>query len=171
MNTNHIIVVPYNPKRKNEFQKIKNEIYNALGNLALSIEHIGSTAVVGLSAKPIIDIDVVIKNHSLLNEVIKKLKDIGYIHEGDLGIKDRDAFKYENKPHLMLHHLYVCPQNSRELKRHITFRDYLRNNPDDVKKYSKIKERGAKLFPYDIEKYIEYKAEFINKIYNKISIL
>ena len=171
MKTNHVIVVPYNPNWKNEFQKIKNEVMSTLGDLALSVEHVGSTSVCGLSAKPIIDIDIVIQDNSVLDEVIGKLELIGYIYEGDLGIKDREAFRYNNKPNLMLHHLYVCPKNSLELKKHIAFRNYLKNHPDCIKEYSKIKEEAAKLYPFDIEKYIEYKAEFINSIYNKISIL
>lgn len=59
----------------------------------------------------------------------------------------------------------VCPQNSKELLRHITFRDFLRNNPEAVKKYSKVKENGAKLFPYNMDKYIEYKTPCIEEMY------
>lgn len=167
MKTEFVEVVPYNPNWKIEFNKIADEIKNTLDTLAISIEHIGSTSVEGLSAKPIIDIDIVIKDNSILNKVIEKLSNVGYIFEGDLGIKDRYAFKYENKPHLMLHHLYVCPENSKELKRHIAFRNYLRNHPDDVQEYSKIKEQGAKLYPNDIDKYIQYKSDLIEKIYVK----
>lgn len=170
MKTNYVEVVPYNPIWKIEFEKIKAEIKNALGNLALSIEHIGSTSVEGISAKPIIDIDVIIKDNSVLDDAIEKLSDIGYINEGNLGIEDREAFRCENKSHLMLHHLYVCPKNSKELKRHIAFRDYLRNHPDAAKEYSDIKEQGAKLYTYDIDRYIEHKSGFIEKIYNKIKM-
>ena len=110
-------------------------------------------------------------DNSLLNAVISRLQDIGYQHEGDLGIKGREAFRYEGKDHLQKHHLYVCPQDSMELKRHIAFRDYLRTHPEAVLEYSRIKEKGAALYPYDIEKYIEYKAPFIEKIYREIVIL
>lgn len=171
MKTEFVEVVPYNPNWKIEFNKIADEIKNTLGKLIVSIEHIGSTSVEGLSAKPIIDIDIVIKDNSFLNEVIEKLSNVGYIFEGDLGIKDRYAFKYESKPDLMLHHLYVCPINSKELKRHIVFRDYLRNHPESIKEYSRIKEQGAKLYPNDIDKYIQYKSDFIEKIYNKINYI
>jgi len=101
----------------------------------------------------------------LFDAVVDKLAGIGYIYEGDFGIKDREAFKYSNKEHLMTHHLYVCPQNSEELNRHITFRNYLRNNPDAVKKYSKVKEKAAELYPNDIDKYIEYKSPCIEEVY------
>ncbi|MBD5549901.1 MAG: GrpB family protein [Lachnospiraceae bacterium] len=165
MKTKHVIVEPYNEIWPKEFEKIKAEIEPALANLCLGFEHIGSTSVIGLSSKPIIDIDVVIENYFVFPEVIKKLNSIGYIHEGDLGIKDREAFKYADKPHLLQHHLYVCPKDSKELQRHITFRDFLRSHPESIKEYSKIKEEAAKLYPDSIEKYMEYKSPCIAKLY------
>lgn len=165
MKTANVIVLPYNSAWKSAFEEIKTEIENAIGDLVIGIEHIGSTSVEGLSAKPIIDIDVVIKDYSVFESVVSKLETIGYIHEGDLGIRDREAFKYSNKPHLLKHHLYVCPQYSNELHRHITFRDYLRNNSAAIQKYSAAKETAAKLFPYSIEKYIEYKSPCIEELY------
>lgn len=165
MGTKNVVVLPYDPKWKNDFEEIKQEIVNAVGDLILRIEHVGSTSVEGLSAKPIIDIDVVISDYSVFDSIISRLSTIGYIHEGDLGIKDREAFKYSDKPHLRKHHLYVCPQNSKELLRHITFRDFLRNNPEAVKKYSKVKENGAKLFPDNMDKYIEHKSPCIEELY------
>ncbi len=166
-----VIVLPYDPKWKTDFENIKRELASAIGDLAIRIEHVGSTSVEGLSAKPIIDIDIVIKDYSVFNCLVDRLKNIGYFHEGNLGIKDREAFKYFDKPYLQTHHLYVCPQNSGELLRHITFRDFLRKNPDAVKKYSKVKEEAAKLFPNDIEKYIEYKSPCIEELYSLCGLL
>lgn len=165
MAAKNVVVLPYDPKWKNDFEEIKQEIVNAIGDLIVCIEHVGSTSVEGLSAKPIIDIDVVISDYSVFDSIVSRLSAIGYTHEGDLGIKDREVFKYSDKPHLRKHHLYVCPQNSKELLRHITFRDFLRNNPEAVKKYSKVKETGAKLFPDNMDKYIEYKSPCIEEMY------
>ena len=72
--------------------------------------------------------------------------------------------------HLRKHHLYVCAENSSELKKHITFRDYLRSHPEAVREYSRIKEEGAELFPNDMDKYIEYKSPFIERIYAEIGL-
>ena len=149
---------------------IKDELSSTLGQLAMRIEHVGSTSVEGLSAKPIIDIDVVISDYAVFEEVVSALKAIGYQHEGDLGIAGREAFKYDGKDHLRKHHLYVCPENSPELKRHIAFRDYLRTHSDVVREYSRIKEEGARLYPYDIDSYIKHKTPFIEKIYKEIGI-
>ena len=165
MRTASVIVVPYDEAWKIAFEEIKKEIEGAIGDLIIGIEHVGSTSVEGLSAKPFIDIDVVIKDYSVFATVVNKLETIGYIHEGDLGIKDREAFKYSNKPHLQKHHLYVCPQDSKELYRHITFRNFLRNNAEAVKQYSLAKETAAQLYPNDIDKYIECKSPCIEELY------
>ena len=162
--------MPYDKAWKSAFEEIKKEIERVIGDLIIGIEHVGSTSVEGLSAKPIIDIDVVIKDYSVFATVVQKLETIGYIHEGDLGIKDREAFKYSNKPHLQKHHLYVCPQYSEELHRHVTFRDYLKNNREAVKKYSLVKETAAILFPNEIEKYIDYKTPCIEELYMRCGL-
>lgn len=165
MRTVKVTVLPYNEGWRSDFEKIKNELENAIGDMVIAIEHVGSTSVQGMSAKPCIDIDVVIKDYSVFDIIVGKLADIGYIHEGDLGIKDREAFKYTDKPHLQTHHLYVCPQYSTELHRHITFRDYLRTHPEAANEYSKVKEKAAQLFPDDIDSYIEFKSPCIAKLY------
>lgn len=171
MRSKNVVVLPYDPKWKTDFEKIKRELVKAIGDLTLCIEHVGSTSVEGLSAKPIIDIDVVISDYSVFDKIVSRLETIGYIHEGNLGIEDREAFKYSDKPHLQTHHLYVCPQNSRELLRHITFREFLRSNPDAVKRYSEVKEKAAKLFPDNIDKYIEYKSPCIQELYSLCGLL
>lgn len=170
MITKHVIVLPYDEGWKQDFLKIKQELQDALGQLAIDIEHVGSTSVEGLSAKPIIDIDVVIEDNTVLKDAVAALERAGYEHEGDLGIPGREAFRYEGKEHLRTHHLYVCPKDSPELKRHIAFRDHLRSHPEAVKEYSRIKEEGAKLYPYDIDGYIEYKSPLINRIYKELGI-
>ena len=170
MRTKRVVVVPYDEAWKNAFEEIKTEIEAEIGALIIGIEHVGSTSVEGMSAKPCIDIDVIIKDYSVFDEIVRKLGVIGYIHEGDLGIKDREAFKYTDKPHLMLHHLYVCPKYSEELRRHITFRDFLRKNPAAVKEYSMVKEKAAALFPDEIEQYIAFKAPCIEELYKECGL-
>ena len=171
MKTKKVIVVSYNKKWPVEFEKIKSHINNALGATAISIEHVGSTSVVGLWAKPIIDVDVVIKDECILPTVIKKLESIGYHYEGNLGIEGRYAFGYREKFDFMSHHLYVCPESSNELKRHLCFKNYLREHPEAVEVYSKIKREGAILFQDDIDGYINYKGAVIQELYNKCGLL
>ena len=165
MRTAKVIVTPFNKAWKTEFEKIKREIETALGDLAIGIEHVGSTSVEGMSAKPCIDIDVIIRDYDVFDDVVERLRAIGYAHEGDLGIQDREAFAYSDKPHLQKHHLYVCPQYSEELHRHLTFRNFLGKSPEAVKKYSAVKEKAAQLFPNDIDRYMQYKAPCIEELY------
>ncbi|MBQ6239620.1 MAG: GrpB family protein [Firmicutes bacterium] len=170
MKTKHVVVLPYDEAWADRFAEIKTEIEAALGELVFRIEHVGSTAVPGLSAKPIIDLDVVIRDSSAFHAAAAALEAIGYQHEGDLGIAGREAFRYDGKDHLQKHHLYVCAQDSAELKRHLAFRDYLRTHPEAVREYSRVKEEGAALYPYDIDGYIEHKTPFIRRIYQEIGL-
>jgi len=164
----YVIVEDYTPIWKEEFKKIKNELLTTLSGQVISIEHVGSTAVEGLCAKPIIDIDIVIDNN--FEEVKRLLETVGYTHEGDLGIAGREAFKYANKSHLMMHHLYVCNKDNDELYRHITFRDFLRSHEKDRELYSTIKKEMALKYPHDIDSYMEGKQPVILDIYKKCGL-
>lgn len=166
-----IIVEPYNPQWVHEFNKFKNEILPVIHNDMISIEHVGSTSVTGLWAKPIIDIDVIIDGGKL-PAIIEKLASMGYRHQGDLGVTGREAFAYEEaeKTHLMKHHLYVCHKENAELKQHLAFRDFLRKSPEYCKKYSTIKIEMAKNFPHDIDSYIKGKEPIILEIYKLCGI-
>ena len=170
MRTKRVVVEKWNPQWKYEYEKIvaslgKDIIYNSI-----KIEHVGSTSVEGLSAKPVIDLDIVIEKDkfAIIKELLNKK---GYEHEGDLGIEGREAFSYSGKEELMTHHLYVCPKNSKELFKHITFRNFLKNNPALAAEYSKVKEQAAVLYPDDIDKYMEFKSEIIEKIYKRCGLL
>ncbi|WP_319378603.1 GrpB family protein [uncultured Methanocorpusculum sp.] len=156
-------MVEYNPEWENEFQKIEDELLFVLAGKILSIEHVGSTSVRGLAAKPIIDIDIVIDDN--FDEVKSLLESMGYHHEGDLGIPGRDAFKYEWKPHLMMHHLYVCKKDNEELARHLTFRNYLREHPDVRDRYGAVKKEMALRYFDDRDSYMIGKSSIIEEIY------
>ena len=170
MKTKNVVVEKWNPKWKDEFERIADSLGEDVIYNSIKIEHVGSTSVEGLSAKPIIDLDIVIENHKF--EIIKRLlKDKGYKYEGDLGIEGREAFSYSGKEELMTHHLYVCSKDSKELFKHITFRDFLKNNTALASEYSKVKEQAAVLYPDDIDKYMEFKSEIIEKIYKRCGLL
>ena len=165
MKTSRVIVLPYDKAWKPAFEAIKAEVEAALGELAVAVEHVGSTSVEGMSAKPCIDLDVVIADYGVFPEAVARLAAIGYVHEGNLGIEGREAFDYKDKPHLCKHHLYVCPMDSPELRRHVVFRDYLRAHPEAAAKYSAVKEEAARLYPHDIDGYMAYKAGVIAQLY------
>ena len=166
-----IIVVPYNENWKKEFEKITGELYPVLKDFILSIEHVGSTSVEGMYAKPVIDLNIIIEDYNSFEMVKSKLEELGYIHKGELGIKDRHAFKYPDKPHLMKHHLYVCPKYSEELKRHIAFRDFLREHKEERDALSKVKILATKYYPHDIDSYLIVKGPWVMDIYEKCGLL
>ena len=171
MRTKHVIVVPYDPKWAQDFETLERRIRAALGELAVGIEHVGSTSVPGLPAKPIVDIDAVIGSMADLPDAVSALAGAGWRWEGDLGIPGREAFAYEGDEKLPAHHLYVCPADSAELRRHRAFRDWLRAHPRDALEYGRIKREGAALFLQDIDGYIAHKAPFIEGIYRKAGAL
>ena len=165
----NIVVLPYDENWKTEFDKIRGELAPALGDSVLAIEHVGSTSVPGLYAKPIIDIDIVIEE-GMFAGVEQKLAQIGYLHVGDQEVAGREVFKYAEKQHLMKHHLYVCVKGTAELERHLALRDYLRTHDLDRDRYSEIKVEMARRYPSDIDAYIEGKGPFIREIYRKCGL-
>ena len=164
-----ITVVPYDSEWKNEFERIKGELAPFVSGLVISIEHVGSTSVQGLYAKPIIDIDIVIKKECF-EAVKEQLVKAGYFHIGNLGIEGREVFEYKDKSHLMEHHLYVCDKDNDELKRHIALRDFLQKNDEYCRKYNEIKIEMAKNHPHDIDSYILGKQPVILEIYEKCGL-
>lgn len=157
-----VIIEDYNPAWPHWFERLRAPVQAALGALALVIEHVGSTAVPGLAAKPIIDMDVVISSRTDLTDVIARMAGIGYRHEGDLGVAGREAFF--PPPGLPAHHLYVCSADSAELRRHLAFRDYLRRHPADAAAYGALKSELAARFGRDRDGYSLAKSDFVNGI-------
>ena len=170
MRTKRVVVEKWNPQWKYEYEKIVDSLGKDIIYNSIKIEHVGSTSVEGLSAKPVIDLDIVIEKDkfAIIKELLNKKR---YEYEGDLGIEGREAFSYSGKEELMTHHLYVCPKDSKELFKHITFRNFLKNNPALAAEYSKVKEQAAVLYPDDIDKYMEFKSKIIEKIYKKCRLL
>ena len=134
-------------------------------NMAAAIEHVGSTAVPDLPAKPIIDIDVLLASETMLPTAVERLASLGYIHQGNLGIAEREAFLAPaNDPP---HHLYVCPPCSAEFRRHMAFRDYLCAHPKDAKIYGDLKITLAERFREDRSAYNNAKSEFVTELTNR----
>jgi GrpB-like predicted nucleotidyltransferase (UPF0157 family) len=158
-NARGVEVVDYDPCWPTRFETLRARIVAALGSLADSIEHVGSTSVPGLAAKPIIDIDVVVVSAIDVPAAIERLALLGYLHRGNLGIDGREAF--ESPPRQIEHNLYLCIRGSTALSNHLTVRDYLRHNPEAAMKYGILKKRLAKQFPMDIDRCIDGKTDLL----------
>jgi GrpB-like predicted nucleotidyltransferase (UPF0157 family) len=135
------LVEKYNPLWAASFEEIKEYLGIKVSQSCIRIEHVGSTSIPGMVAKPIIDLILVIKPRDF-GKVKELLADIGYRHQGDLGIRDREVFELLNantKNPIPKHHLYVCPSNSYELKKETAFRDFLKSNNEYSEQLSKLK--------------------------------
>ncbi|SDJ55166.1 GrpB family protein [Chryseobacterium jejuense] len=178
----------YNPFWKNQFESIKNELEKSIGFLDPQIEHIGSTSVEGLSAKPIIDIMIGIKDESELNKVPLLLEGKDYVYyekynedmpyrrffiklkdkPQNLGfpgiIHSEDEFPEELHNHsLRIAHIHTIPVSSEHWLRHMAFRDYLRAHPEVKEEYQQLKEKLSMMEWLDGNDYNDGKDPFIKK--------
>ena len=171
MDKHTIALAAYDPDWACQFEALKNVYALYLKDRIKSVEHVGSTAVPYLVAKPVLDIDLIITSEAKLQEVIEVLATLGYEFRGDQGIKDRYAFRANGSttPNIGTdrtwpkHHLYCCIENSASLNNHITLRDALRNDPKLREAYRQLKKDLASR-TNDIDVYIEGKSDFIANI-------
>jgi GrpB-like predicted nucleotidyltransferase (UPF0157 family) len=154
-----LVVVEYDPAWPALFAALRAPVATTLGDMAVAIEHVGSTAVPGLAAKPIIDLDVAIHTEADLPLAIGRLAVLGYIYQGDKGIPGRAAFAWP--PGTPRHHLYLCVQDNLAYRRHLLFRDYLRAHPEVCAAYAALKRDLAMRYRTQREAYTEAKGPFI----------
>jgi GrpB-like predicted nucleotidyltransferase (UPF0157 family) len=154
-----IVVVDYDVEWPRRFEALRAGVCPAVVDVADRIEHVGSTSVPGLAAKPIIDMTVVVAAHADVPPTIERLATLGYRHRGNLGIDDREAF--DNPDDLPQHNLYVCPEGTIGLVNQLAVRNYLRADADAARRYGELKKRLAAAFPHDIERYVFGKTDFI----------
>lgn len=156
------VVVDYDPSWPDRFEDIRAFVAPAVADVAQAIEHVGSTSVPGLAAKPVIDVDVVVQSRTDIPAAVAALEELGYVHVGDLGRVDRDAFR--SVSWLPRHHLYVVVHGSRPYLDHVQFRDHLRRHPDDATRYAARKRDVAHLYEIDPDAYVEAKSDVVTDI-------
>ncbi|MFW5799609.1 MAG: GrpB family protein [Spirochaetota bacterium] len=163
-----IIIVPYNPKWIERYNDEKSKLMELFKPYKVHIEHIGSTSVVNLSAKPIVDIMLGADSLSIIENKIKDLEQIGYIYKPDFEsiIPERRFFvKYLND--VKSFHLHCVKFGGEFWNDKLLFRDYLRNHPEIAKKYELLKKELATKYKYDRPTYTESKSDFILHIVEK----
>ncbi len=153
-----IVIVDYDPGWPLEFERLRDRVAAAVGDLAVAIEHIGSTAVPGLAAKPVIDLVIVVEVDGV-EGAIERLSTIGYVHRGNLGVEGREAF--DAPEGRRRHHLYVSPTDSEELRAQLAFRDRLRESRDLSSEYEALKRDLAAKFRDDRMGYTDAKTDFV----------
>jgi GrpB-like predicted nucleotidyltransferase (UPF0157 family) len=145
-----------------DFERLRGRIEAALGDLQARVEHVGSTAVPGLAAKPIVDIDVIVQRVDV-DRAVERLAPIGYRPgEHRLAIPDRHALAWPEGE--QRHHVNVCPSDSAELERHVRFRDRLREDPVLAREYGELKRELARLHRDDRVAYSEAKTGFVEGV-------
>lgn len=157
-----VVIEDYDPNWPQLFETLRSQLALALTGLASSIDHVGSTAVPGLAAKPIIDIDVLLRSSAKLPEVIRQLETLGYEYQGDLGVRGRDVFRAKGAT--VRHHLYVHAPASHEYARHVAFRNHLRTHAEDARAYAALKREAASKFGADRQAYTDAKSAFMQHI-------
>lgn len=156
-----IIVVAYDPQWALQFEHDRAKLLDALRDVNVQSEHIGSTSVVGLDAKPIIDIMIIVDNETDALRSITPIVRMGYICLGEHEVEGRVYFRDE-KPSTRHLHLYV--RGNSEIERLLNFRDYLRTHPETAQQYAELKYALAEKFRNDRVGYTEAKTEFIRDI-------
>ena len=168
MRNRTVIVEDYDSAWPRDFEVLRQRIWPAVAGAALGIEHVGSTSVPGLAAKPIIDMTIVVGARPDVPETIERLAALGYVHRGNLGIDDREAF--DHPAGLRRHNLYVCPVGTIGVVNQIAVRDYLRGHPEAAARYGELKKQLAKRFPDDIDSYVLGKTDFVLEILRRAGL-
>ena len=159
-----IVVVDADPKWPTQFQAIVTYLSPFVEGFIARIEHVGSTSVPGLAAKPIIDIDVVVADEARLPTALKRIESAGYRWVGDLGVAGREAFDAPVTLGLPNHHLYLVEENSRAHCDHWLLRETLIGNPGLIDRYARIKRENAVFAGEDIDCYVALKAAFVSEV-------
>lgn len=157
----YISVVPYDPNWIVEFEKESNKIKSMLGDVLDKINHIGSTAVPGLQAKPVIDIMLEVTSLDLLDGKAIDFENLAYEVKGELGIKGRRYYRKggDNRTH----QIHAFKSGDDNILRHLAFRDYLIAHKSIAEEYGFLKSKIAKTCNHDIEKYCDDKDPFIKE--------
>lgn len=155
-----ITVEPYNPKWPERFNRLKELLAPVLNDFDCRLEHVGSTSVPGLAAKPVIDADLILNAPERLGELKARLEPLGFGSRGDLGLPGREMFT-ESLRLDFPHNFYVCLPGATPLRNHLELRDYLRSHPEAARRYGELKRELAARFPDDVDAYCASKSDLI----------
>lgn len=153
-----IILVPYDPAWPRTFAEHADRIYQALGSVAVRVDHIGSTAVPGLAAKPVIDVDLSVQDVEDESAYLPLLAECGYV------IRVREPGHRMVRTPARDVHVHVCGVGSEWERRHLLFRDWLRANEGDRAAYAALKARLAQRAWNDMNEYADAKGELVSEI-------
>lgn len=155
-----IDVVAWSPRWAEQYDDVAAVLRDALTGIGARVEHVGSTSVPGLAAKPILDIDVVV-DASDVPAAVAALASVGYVHRGDLGVTGREAFFAPDGPR---RHVYVCAAGTTNVRNHLAVRDVLRSRDDLRDAYASVKLALAAEPEMDIDTYLAGKSALLQQV-------
>jgi GrpB-like predicted nucleotidyltransferase (UPF0157 family) len=158
-----ITVVPYRASWPAEFERASRLVAEAFGARLVEIHHIGSTAIPGIHAKPVIDMLAVVDDVQRLDEANPRMVELGYEAMGEFGILGRRYFRRDDEAGNRTHQVHAFALGSPHVERHLAFRDYLRAHPKWAEAYDALK-RQLTREPIDIEAYVDGKDPFIKDV-------
>lgn len=166
--TDSLVIAEYSDEWPHWYSLIYSYLWPAVREWSTAIEHVGSTSVAGLAARPIIDVDIFVKDDELHDYQIKIVESLGYSYHGERGFYGRHALSQNNS--LPSHNLYLCIRGHSATENHLFFRDYLRDNPEKVAEYSRIKKDLVAAHKHDVQTYLRNKTEFISECLHKAAM-
>jgi len=166
MTQRSVVVVPYDPIWTEKYKDEARKIAQIFRGLLAAIHHIGSTAVPGLAAKPVIDILAEVHDIEAVDALNEHMIRLGYLPKGEAGIAGTRFFIKPSETH-RTHHVHVFQAGSPEVSRHLAFRDYLIAHPTTAAAYGELKLQLAHQFPEDIYGYMNGKDAWIKAVEEK----
>ncbi|GLR59558.1 GrpB family protein [Rhizobium indigoferae] len=154
-------LVPHDPQWPQAFQRIRNRLLTLLPQ-ALSIDHIGSTSIPGMTAKPLIDIDIVLPDLGHIEGATRVLLVEGYEPRGNR--YDDEVWAFLSRGSVPAERVYLCPSGNGTHRNRLAFRDYLIAHPQAAADYTALKRRLAAEFRMDGDRYTAHKREFVDAI-------
>jgi GrpB-like predicted nucleotidyltransferase (UPF0157 family) len=163
-----VVIVPYDPEWPKRFARLGTDLRTTLGDVALRIDHVGSTAVPGLAAKPIIDVQISVASFEPLDAFRIPLERLGFLFRADN--PDLTKRYFREPPGARRIHIHVRRAGSWSEQFALLFRDYMRAHPEDARRYAELKTRLAQVYRDDRHAYTDAKSDFIWEIMSQANI-
>jgi GrpB-like predicted nucleotidyltransferase (UPF0157 family) len=161
---NKVEVVPHDPRWRDSFETESRRIAEALGENVVAIHHIGSTAIPGIHAKPVVDLLIEVGDIAEVDGRSPEMESIGYEVKGEYGIPGRRYFRKDDPEGTRTHNVHAFQAGSEQVARHLAFRDYMIAHPTDAQRYSELKRKLTAAHPHSIEDYMDGKDGFIQEM-------
>lgn len=161
-----IVVVDYDPEWARIYEEERHHIVELIGDCLEEIQHVGSTSIPGLAAKPIIDILAIVPNTRVVERCVKPLEILDYAYFGENGIPDRYYFRKPSdiRFHQHTHHIHMMERGHEQVHKMLMFRDYSRRHPEAVQGYQDLKKELAIKYSGDRAAYTDAKEPFVQSI-------